>query len=101
MVNAVTSAQGRTPMRTRTDRAPAERTPAERGPGSGRPSPTGLPRHRMAPSALALLDSARRGLADGSDRKISSSARSSRPASSRTAAAAGETAAHARSGRRG
>lgn len=67
MVNAVTSAQGRTPMRTRTDRAPAERTPAERGPGSGRPSPTGLPRHRMAPSALALLDSARRGLADAVD----------------------------------
>ena len=67
MVNAVTSAQGRTPMRTRTDRAPAERTPVERGPGSGRPSPTGLPRHRMAPSALALLDSARRGLADAID----------------------------------
>jgi len=82
MVNAVTSAQGRTPMRTRTDRAPADRTPAERtpaeltpaeltpaerGPGSGRPSPTGLPRHRMAPSALALLDSARRGLADAVD----------------------------------
>jgi hypothetical protein len=92
MVNAVTSAQGRTPMRTRTDRAPAEqtsveqtsvertpvertpvertpveRTPVERGPGSGRPSPTGLPRHRMAPSALALLDSARRGLADAVD----------------------------------
>jgi len=77
MVNAVTSAQGRTTMRTRTDRAPAERTPAERTPaertpaepgsGSGRPSPTGLPRHRMAPSALALLDSARRGLADAVD----------------------------------
>ena len=92
MVNAVTSAQGRTPMRTRTDRASAERTPAECGPaectpaecgpaecgpaecgpaecgpGSGRPSPTGLPRHRMAPSALALLDSARRGLADAVD----------------------------------
>ena len=87
MVNAVTSAQGRTPMRTRTDRASAERTPAECGPaertpaecgpaecgpaecgpGSGRPSPTGLPRHRMAPSALALLDSARRGLADAID----------------------------------
>ena len=67
MVNAVTSAQGRTPVRTRTDGAPAERTPAERGPGSGRPSQAGLPRHRMAPSALALLDSARRGLADAID----------------------------------
>ena len=34
MVNAVTSAQVRAPMRTRTaDRVSAERTPAERGPG--------------------------------------------------------------------
>ncbi len=68
MVNAVTSAQVPSPMRTRAaDRAAAERTPAERGPGSGRPSPGGLPRRRMAPNAMALLESARRGLADAVD----------------------------------
>lgn len=68
MVNAVTSAQVRAPMRTRTaDRVSAERTPAERGPGNGRPSPIGQPRRRMAPSAMALLESARSGLADAVD----------------------------------
>ena len=67
MVNAVTSAQAPSPMRTRAaDRAAAERTPAEHGPGGGRPSPSGLPR-RMAPNAMALLESARRGLADAVD----------------------------------
>ena len=83
MVNAVTSAQVRAPMRTRTaDRAatdrtpaartpaartPAARTPAERGPGNGWPSPGGQSRRRVAPSAMALLESARSGLADAED----------------------------------
>ena len=68
MVNAVTSAQVRAPMRTRTvDRVSAERTPAERGPGDGGPSSIGQPRRRMAPSAMALLESARSGLADAVD----------------------------------
>jgi hypothetical protein len=68
MVNAVTSAQVRTPVRTRTaDRGSAERAPAERGPGNGRPSPGGQPRRRMAPSAMALLESARSGLAEAVD----------------------------------
>src|SRR6201996_5998435 len=49
----VTSAQART---ARTGR-----------PSSGRPSPGGPPRSRVAPSALAQLESARRYLADAAD----------------------------------
>jgi SAV_6107-like HEPN len=76
MVNALTSAQVRAPMRTRTaDRVSAERTPAERGPGDGRPSPIGQPRRRMAPSAMALLESARSGLADAVDETTSPAGR--------------------------
>jgi len=73
MVNAVTSAQVRAPMRTSTAgraataRTAAERTATEPGPGSSWPSPGGQTRRKMAPSAMALLESARSGLADAVD----------------------------------
>jgi hypothetical protein len=46
------------------DGVPGDRGPADRGPANGMPSPGSLPRCRVAPSALALLESARRGLAE-------------------------------------
>ena len=54
MMNAVTSAQPRIPVR------------AGR-PSPSRPSAGGLPRSRVAASALAQLESARRGLAEAAD----------------------------------